>query len=269
MVYHAETVSSKRNPQGNAYTGAYKGNHDSTLQGFLKHRSEWNENTASIIAERDGLTLTEKHWDVIHFLRTEFYVNNGNLPLTADIERLMKREEEREWENPPSYSELTTMFPGGLITQGAKIAGCLTMQTVGDFLKVKGDVVWSIKPDDAVIDALKLMSEKNIGALMVLDNKKLVGIVSERDFTRDIVLRDRSPVDTKVKEIMSDKVVSVEPADTLEQCMTLMTERKFRHLPVLDHDQLAGVLSMPDLVGIIVEQQQFTISQLEDRTSEN
>jgi len=243
MVHHTQSISSQRN-----------------IQGFLKHRSQWNENTASIIAEREGVTLTEKHWDVIHFLRTEFYVNNGTVPLVNDIQRGM----ERELKNPLSYSELSTMFPGGLHKQGAKIAGCITMKTVADLLKVKGDAVWSVKPEQAVIDALKLMSEKNVGALMVVENDKLIGVVSERDFTRNVVLQDRSPANITVMEIMSGDVISVEPDETLEQCMALMTERGIRHLPVLEHGRLVGVLSMPDLVRIIVEQQQFTISQLED-----
>ncbi len=251
MVHHTERFSENTSANMSAQPN---------IQGFLKHRSEWNENTAVIIAEREGLTLTAKHWDVIHFLRTEFYVNNGTVPLAHDIKRCM----EREWKTSLSYSELANMFPGGLNIQGAKIAGCITMKTVDDLLKVKGDAVWSVKPDQAVIDALKIMSEKNIGALMVVENDKLVGIVSERDFTRNVVLQDRSPSDTKVMEIMSGSVISVVPEDTLDHCMAIMTEKGFRHLPVLDYNGLAGVLSMPDLVRIIVEQQQFTIAQLED-----
>jgi len=245
MVHHTQRISTHRN-----------------IQGFLKHRSEWNEDTASIIAEREGVTLTDKHWDVIHLLRTEFYVNNGTVPLALDIKRSM----EREWKTPLSYSELTTMFPGGLDTQGAKIAGCITMKTVQNLLDVKGDAVWSINPDQAVVSALKIMSDKNIGALMVVENDKLVGIVSERDFTRNAVLIDRSLADTKVMDIMSDDVISVEPDETLDQCMVLMTDQGFRHLPVVEHEQLVGVLSMPDLVRIIVEQQQFTISRLEQNS---
>jgi len=112
--------------------------------------------------------------------------------------------------------------------------------------RVKGDAVWSINPDQAVVSALKIMSDKNIGALMVVENDKLVGIVSERDFTRNAVLIDRSLADTKVMDIMSDDVISVEPDETLDQCMVLMTDQGFRHLPVVEHEQLVGVLSMPD-----------------------
>jgi len=228
------------------------------IDGFLKHRSEWNESVASQIAEQEGLTLTDKHWDIIRFLRTEFYANNGHIPLVYEIEKGMQR----EWQSDISISELAELFPGGLNKQGAKIAGCITLQTVEDLLVVKGDSVWSIEPDQNVIEALRLLSEKNIGAVMVVEQNRLVGLMSERDYTRDVVLRDRSPKDTKVKDIMTENVVAVSPDDTLDNCMAIMTEKKFRHLPVLKDDRLVGVLSMTDLVRIIVQQQQFTISQL-------
>ncbi len=235
------------------------------IDGFLKFRSEWNESVAYDIAEREDLSLTEKHWDVIQFVRTEFYVNSGHLPLVDDIKKGM----ERAWNREVTYAELSGLFPGGANRQAAKIAGCITLQTVGDLLAVKGDEVWSIEPDQTVLDGLGLMSEKNIGALMVIENGKLVGLMSERDYTRDVVLKSRAPSETKVKDIMTSNVVTVAPDDTLDQCMALMTERHFRHLPVLNDGKLAGVLSMPDLVRIIVQQQQFTISQLERNNSAN
>ena len=171
---------------------------------------------------------------------------------------------EREWNSVIPYTELTTFFPGGLNRQGAKIAGCITLQTVNDFLTIKGDYVWSIEPDRDVIDALKLMSEKNIGALMVVEQERLVGLMSERDYTRDVALRGRSETNTKVGEIMSENICTAAPSDTLDQCMALMTERRCRHLPVLEDGRLMGVMSMPDLVRIIVQQQEFTIAQLTD-----
>lgn len=241
--------------------------HDNTtsihqdIDGFLKHRSDWSERVAAQMAEREGLTLTDKHWDIIQFIRTEFYANNGDVPLVEKIKKGM----EREWNSDVPYTELTTFFPGGLSRQAAKIAGCITLQTVSDFLAVKGDYVWSIEPDRDVLDALKLMSEKNIGALMVVEKERLVGLLSERDYTRDVALRGHPLKGTKVRDIMSNSVSTVAPTDTLDQCMALMTERRFRHLPVLDGDRLVGVLSMPDLVRIIVQQQEFTIAQLEHR----
>nr|CAA6819706.1 MAG: Unknown protein [uncultured Thiotrichaceae bacterium] len=229
------------------------------IDGFLKYRSEWNESVASQIAEREGLTLTEKHWDIIQFLRTEFYANNGDIPLVHKTKEGM----ERTWKSDVSYAELSELFPGGVNNQAAKIAGCITLQTVDDLLTVKGDAVWSVEPDLVVIDALRLMSEKDIGALMVVEDGKLTGLMSERDYTRDVVLQGRSSSDTKVKDIMTNKVVTVNTGETLEQCMALMAEQNFRHLPVLNDGRLKGVVSMPDLVRVIVQQQQFTISRLE------
>lgn len=232
---------------------------EQNIGGFLKCRSEWNESVAIQIAANDGLTLTDKHWDIIHFVRTEFYANMGIVPQEHNIMRAM----EREWGAPVVESQLDRLFPGGS-TQGAKVAGCITITTVKQLLTIKGDTVWSIDPHQAVFDALALLSEKNIGALMVVENDTLVGVVSERDITRKVLLKDRSPKDTKVAEIMSEEIVSVGPDETLEQCMAVMIERRFRHLPVIENHRIAGVLSMPDLVKVIVEQQQFTISRLEN-----
>jgi len=231
------------------------------IHGFLRHRSEWTENVALQIAEKEGIALTDRHWDVIYFIRTEFYVNNGQVPGESEIRSGM----EREWKAPLSMTDLNILFPGGSHTQGAKIAGCITVRTVSDLLAVKGDVVWSINSDQLVLEALRLFAEKNIGALMVVDNDRLIGIVSERDFTRSVVLNDRLNTDTPVRSIMSSEVVSVEPENTLERCMAIMTDRGFRHLPVLEQGRLVGVLSMPDLVKVIVDQQRFTISQLKRR----
>lgn len=245
-MQHNEVASSQRN-----------------IHGFLKNRFDWNENVALKIAESEGLTLTKKHWDVIHFLRTEFYANHGRVPMEHEIMRGM----EQEWNIPLADSDMRNLFPGVSNRQGAKIAGCITMKTVDDLLAIKGDDVWSIEPDHAVIDAISLLAEKNIGALMVVENERLVGVVSERDFTRNIILQNRSTTETKVRDIMSTNVISVTPNETLEQCMSLMTERGFRHLPVVEQDQLAGVLSMPDLVKIIVEQQRFTITRLQHKAN--
>lgn len=229
------------------------------ISGFLKRRSEWSEAVASQIAKKEKLVLTDKHWDIINFVRTEFYANNGTVPL----ERHIKRGMEREWGTPVSNSDIRYLLPGGSI-QAAKIAGCITITTVEDLLEVKGDAVWSIKPDQAVIDALAVLSEKNIGALMVVESDNLVGVVSERDITREVLLKGWSPTETKVQDIMSENIVSVAPAETLEECMAVMVERGFRHLPVLEQGRLAGVLSMPDLARVIVDQQQFTIASLTD-----
>jgi len=242
-------------------------NHHKTFQsqqvtaGFLKHRSEWSENVAAQIAEKEGLNLSQKHWDVIHFIRTEFYANNGVVPLEYEIQECMSK----DWNSRVTLSDLTTLFPGGPNRQGAKIAGCITMTTVEDLLAIKGATVWSVKPDQTVVDALRIFSEKNIGALMVVENDKLVGVMSERDFTRKVVLGDRLIKGARVQQIMSVDVVSVSSDDTLDRCMEIMIERGFRHLPVLDRDKLVGVISMPDLVRVIVEQQQEAIARLQKK----
>ncbi len=137
------------------------------------------------------------------------------------------------------------------------------MRTVKDLLAVKGDTVWSVSPDQSVFEALVLMAEKKIGALMVVEDSEIAGILSERDYARSVILMDRSSKTTKVREIMSDKVLSVQPDHTIEACMALMTEKGFRHLPVLQQGKLVGVLSMQDLVRSVVEEQKHVISQLE------
>lgn len=142
------------------------------------------------------------------------------------------------------------------------------MKTVKDLLVGKGSDVWSISPERSVLDAITLMAEKDIGALMVLEGTALVGVVSERDYTRSIILQDRSSRDTTVSEIMSDQVTYVEPHHTIDDCMNLMTKKRFRHLPVLQDKTVVGVLSMPDLVAAVVDEQRDTITQLENYISQ-
>ena len=136
------------------------------------------------------------------------------------------------------------------------------MKTVRELLRRKGYEVWSIGPDDTVFDALKLMAEKNIGALLVIDTDKLMGVLSERDYARKVILVGKSSKDTPVRDIMSTKVVHVEPDLSLEGCMVLMTERHVRHLPVLDGDHLIGVISIGDVVNAVIAEQRFIIDQL-------
>jgi len=136
------------------------------------------------------------------------------------------------------------------------------MKTVRELLRRKGYEVWSIGPDDTVFDALKLMAEKNIGALLVIDTDKLMGILSERDYARKVILVGKSSKDTPVHDIMSTKLVHVEPDLSLEGCMVLMTERHVRHLPVLDGDHLIGVISIGDVVNAVIAEQRFIIDQL-------
>lgn len=134
--------------------------------------------------------------------------------------------------------------------------------TVSDILKIKGNEVWTTSPEVTVFDALSLMGERNIGALVAIKDGKVVGVLSERDYSRKVVLRGRTSRDTLVGEILSFPVLSVVPSDSIGKCMQLMTGRRIRHLPVLDGDHLVGLLSIGDLVNWIMNVQQQTIEQL-------
>ena len=137
------------------------------------------------------------------------------------------------------------------------------MKRIQTLLKKKGYDVWSIAPDASVYDAIHLMAEKAVGALIVMDGPKLVGVISERDYARKIILEGRSSENTKISEIMSSEVITVGPDNKIEECMAMMTERRIRHLPVLDGDEVLGVISLGDLVKYIIAEQQFVIEQME------
>lgn len=137
------------------------------------------------------------------------------------------------------------------------------MNKVSDLLENKGDEVWSIGPDASVFDAIKLMADKGVGALMVMEGTKIVGVISERDYARKVILMGLSSRETQVKEIMTTRVVYANPEKTVEECMALMTDKRIRHLPIMDGEQLTGVISIGDLVKSIIAEQQFTIEQLE------
>ena len=137
------------------------------------------------------------------------------------------------------------------------------MQTAKQLLEGKGRQVWSVHSDATVYDALQLMAQKEIGALVVIDDGKMVGLVSERDYARKVILQGRSSRDTTVAEIMSTTVLHIAPEQTVNDCMALMTDKKIRHLPVLVGDQIIGILSIGDLVKAIIAEQEFVIDQLE------
>ncbi|HSN39537.1 MAG TPA: CBS domain-containing protein [Burkholderiales bacterium] len=137
------------------------------------------------------------------------------------------------------------------------------MKTVRQLLQAKGSTVHSVTPETRVIDALRLMAEKNIGAVLVVADGRIAGIMTERDYARKVILLGKSSHDIPVREIMSDKVVSVKPGQTVEECMTLMTNKRIRHLPVKDGDKLVGLLSIGDLVKEMIAEQEQTIRQLE------
>lgn len=139
------------------------------------------------------------------------------------------------------------------------------MTTVAEILRDKGNsAIYSVSPSNTMLDALKLMAEKGIGALLVLEGKSLAGIVTERDYARKIALQGRNSSSTLVGDVMTPKVHCVLPRQTVHECMSLMTTHRIRHLPVLDEQRsLAGMLSIGDLVKAIISEQQFTIQQLE------
>ena len=135
--------------------------------------------------------------------------------------------------------------------------------TIGEILSHKGAIVWSISPDATVFDAIQIMADKNIGALLVIQDRRLIGIISERDYTRKVALKGKSSKQTAVKEILSGQVVQVSPVHTIEECMRLMTDHRIRHLPVLDGDSILGIVSIGDLVNWIISAQNTTIQQLQ------
>ena len=137
------------------------------------------------------------------------------------------------------------------------------LKTVKQLLQTKGGSVYGVSPESSVLDAIRVMAEKGVGALVVLDEGRLAGMVSERDYARKVILHGRSSQDTAVREIMTAKVVTVISEQTVEDCMALMTEHRIRHLPVVDGGKLAGVLSIGDLVKEMIADREETIKQLE------
>lgn len=138
----------------------------------------------------------------------------------------------------------------------------IDMATVRDLLNVKGHKVYSISLDATVYDALKLMAEKEVGALVVLEEGKIMGLISERDYARKVILKGKFSKDTSVREIMASEIICVDPNQTTEVCMALMTDKRIRHIPVLESDQLVGIISIGDVVKSIISDQELRIEQL-------
>jgi len=138
-----------------------------------------------------------------------------------------------------------------------------TNGTISAILKHKSQNLWSVAPDDTVFDAIHLMAEKNVGALLVMKGGRLVGVISERDYTRKVALKGRSSKETPVADILSSDIVSATPHSTIEDCMRLMTVHRVRHLPVLDGEMVQGIVSIGDLVNWIITAQTLAINQLE------
>jgi CBS domain-containing protein len=137
------------------------------------------------------------------------------------------------------------------------------MRRVKRILEAKGYDIWHIEPAASVYEAIHLLAEKQIGALLVMENDQLVGIFSERDYARQIILMNRSSESTKVQDIMTKEVLRVQPNAEIEDCMSLMTEKRIRHLPVVEDDKVIGMISIGDLVRAVIAEQQSTINNLE------
>lgn len=141
------------------------------------------------------------------------------------------------------------------------------MQTVKDILKVKGGVVWSVRPEQTVYEALEMMAMRDVGALLVLEETRLVGIFSERDYARQVILKGKASRDTPVREVMTSRVVYARPEHTLDDCMALMTDKRIRHLPVLEGGALVGLVSIGDVVKAMISEKEFLIEQLQSYIS--
>lgn len=137
------------------------------------------------------------------------------------------------------------------------------MHTLRQLLGNKTAEVYSVAPNDSVIDAIRLMAQKGVGAVLVMEGAKLVGIISERDYARKVVLHGRSSADTAVREIMTAEVVTVGLQQTVAECMRIVTEHRIRHLPVMDGDEVAGVISIGDLVKAVIEDQKVQLDELQ------
>jgi CBS domain-containing protein len=137
------------------------------------------------------------------------------------------------------------------------------MQTVNQLLKVKGGQIFSLAPTDSVLHAIEIMATRHVGALLVMTQDRLLGIISERDYARKVILKNRSSHDTPVGDIMTANPVTVSPDATVHHCMEIMTEGRFRHLPVVDKGRVVGMLSIGDLVKAVIEDQSQKIEQLE------
>ncbi len=138
------------------------------------------------------------------------------------------------------------------------------MKKVSDILSRKGKNITSVSPHTTVLEALKIMAEQNIGSVLVLHNNRYAGIITERDYSRKVILKGKSSTDTQVAEIMSADLPRVTPSDSIEHCMQLMSDKNIRYLPVFENDDLAGIISINDVVKETILSQEETISQLKD-----
>jgi len=139
----------------------------------------------------------------------------------------------------------------------------MSMVTVKELLKSKSTSVWTISPEASVLDALQMMADKDVGAVLVAEGDKLVGILSERDYARNVTLKGKSPKTLSVGKLMTSKVFYVSPDKTIDECMALMTDKHIRHLPVMENERLVGIVTIGDVVKQVIADQQFKIQEME------
>jgi CBS domain-containing protein len=137
------------------------------------------------------------------------------------------------------------------------------MKTLNDLIRQKGRVIYSVTPSQTVLDAVKMLDERHVGALLVMEGDRLSGVVSERDVARKVILRGKAAVEVPVRDIMTERVVCARPGLTIEEAMAIMTDKRIRHLPVVEDEKVVAVVSIGDLVKVLIEEQQFLIEQLE------
>ena len=135
-------------------------------------------------------------------------------------------------------------------------------EVIKDLLKIKNKVVWTIEPGASVYDAITEMADREIGALVVTEESRVVGIITERDYARKVIIQDKSSKNTPVRDIMTEKVIYVQPDQKIDECMALMTEKRIRHLPVLNGGKLVGMISIGDVVKAVISEKEFLIDQL-------
>jgi len=138
------------------------------------------------------------------------------------------------------------------------------MTTIAQLLNAKGDQIWSVEPKATIFEALEIMSEKEIGALLVMEDGKLTGIFSERDYARKVILKGKSSKETPVGELMTKKVFYIDSQNTINDCMAMMTAKRIRHVPVIEDNQVMGIVTIGDVVNQIISEQEVTINHLEN-----
>ena len=164
----------------------------------------------------------------------------------------------------PVHRAITPLSYRGKLKSAQSMGAIFMTTTVRQILETKGHEIHSVSPDAMVYDAITRMNEEKVGALLVMENNKLVGIISERDYTRKIILQNLSSRETPVRSIMTEKVLYMTPKQNIEECMALMSKHHIRHMPVVDNDKPIGILSVMDVVKNIISEKEFLITQLEN-----